>query len=315
MIINILYLIIGFVLLILGGNWLLKASVALANRIGLSKIIIGLTVVSFATSAPELIVSINAAIQGSSGISLGNVIGSNIANIGLVLGATILISPIQVPQNFVKKDWLFLMFVTSMLIIFLLVDNFLSRVEGIILIGILTLFVYRLLKRKDDEIELDPELDDTLKKLDKWSLILFYLLIGGVGLWLGADLLVKGAKNIALAFKVSESVIGLTVVAIGTSIPELAASIVAVLKNEKSISFGNLIGSNIFNILSVLGITAIIQPIHVEDTRFLNNDVWWMLGFSFILLPFIFILKKDILGRFEGIVLLIAYVIYIYMAF
>lgn len=314
MILNIAYLITGFILLILGGNWLLKASVDLASRLGLSKIIIGLTIVSFATSAPELIVSINAALKGSSGISIGNVIGSNIANIGLILGVILLISPIKVSSNFIKRDWLYLMIATCVLMVFLLFDQYLSRLEGLILVAMLGVFIYTLIHRKE-EVDLNIDIIESVVEKQKWHLIIFYLVIGGVGLWLGADLLVKGAKNIAIAFSVSESVIGLTVVAIGTSIPELAASVIAVLKNEKSISFGNLIGSNIFNILSVLGITAIIQPIPIEDSRFLNVDIWWMFGFSFILLPFLWLSTKNVLSKFEGGLLVIAYIIFIYLAF
>ncbi|MXV38738.1 calcium/sodium antiporter [Flavobacteriaceae bacterium Ap0902] len=311
MLIDILYLVGGFLALILGGNWFLKAAVDLASRFGIPKMVIGLTVVSFATSAPELIVSINAAMQGSSGIALGNVIGSNIANIGLVLGVTILITPITVPKNFIRTDWLFLMIATSTLIVFLLLDQYLSRIEGIALIIILIMFIYSLLrKKKSVEIDMDMPI-----KNETWYMLIIYINLGGLGLWFGAEILVIGAKNIAKSLGVAESVIGLTVVALGTSIPELATSIIAAIKNEKSISFGNLIGSNIFNILSVLGITASIHPFAVDDPRYLNNDVWWMLGFSLVLAPFIYILRRNKLGPIEGSILLSAYILYIYLAF
>lgn len=311
MLIDILLLVVGFTLLVLGGNWLLRASVDMASKLGMPKMIIGLTVVSFATSAPELIVSINAALDGSAGIALGNVVGSNIANLGLVLAVTVLISPIAIPKNFFKSDWLFLMATTILLMVFLLIDGKLSRFEGISFVVFLAFFIYYLLKfgNKDnvEEVEDHPNTN--------WGVVLMYLAIGGFGLWLGSELLVNSAKSIAKAFSVPESVIGLTVVAIGTSIPELAASVIAAVKGEKSISLGNLIGSNIFNILSVLGITSIIQPILVEEDRFLTNDIWWMLGFALIILPFSYLFKKLELGRIQGVVMLVTYILFIYLAF
>ena len=312
MVADILVLIAGFVLLVLGGNWLLRSSVDLATRLGMPKMIIGLTIVSFATSAPELIVSLNAAINGSSGIALGNVIGSNIANLGLVLGVTILISPIAIPRTFFKFDWIFLIISTLLIMAFIFFDAYLSRIEGGLLVAFLVVFIISLLRNKKT-MNLG-EAHKTDKKAT-WISILFFLLIGGIGLWLGSELLVKSARNIALSFSVPESVIGLTVVAIGTSVPELAASVIAAIKGEKSISLGNLIGSNIFNILSVLGITALIQPIFVEDDRFLNNDIWWMFGFASAILPLSFLGKKYNLSRISGGILLAAYLIFIYLAF
>lgn len=311
MLIDILLLISGFILLVLGGNWLLKSSVDMASKLGMPKMIIGLTIVSFATSAPELIVSLNAALTGSAGISLGNVVGSNIANIGLVLAITVLITPIRIPRNFFKSDWIFLMASTILIMIFISLNAFLSRWEGIVMVLFLVFFILFLIKSsKTLNLGEAHKIDE-----EKWTMILFYLFIGGGALWLGSELLVRSAKSIAQSFEVPESVIGLTVVAIGTSIPELAASVIAAIKGEKSISLGNLIGSNIFNILSVLGITAIIQPFAVEDTRFLTNDIWWMLAFATIILPFSFIGKKMYLGRIAGIIMLSAYIIYIYLAF
>ena len=312
MLIDILLLLAGFFLLILGGNWLLRASVDLAGKLGMPKMIIGLTIVSFATSAPELIVSINAALNGSSGIALGNVIGSNIANIGLVLAVTILITPISIPQNFFKMDWIYLMLSTVLIMVFILLDAMISRIEGILLISFLAFFIFQLLRNRRT-MHLG-EAANTHQN-EKWIWITFYLIIGGVGLWLGSDLLVNSSKNIANTFSVPESVIGLTIVAIGTSVPELAASIIAAIKGEKSISLGNLIGSNIFNILSVLGITALILPIPVEDARFLENDIWWMLGFAIVLLPLAFVGKRMHFDRFGGALLLFSYLVFIYLAF
>ena len=297
----------------IGGNWLLRASVDLATRLGMSKMIIGLTVVSFATSMPELIVSLNAAFIGSSGIALGNVIGSNIANIGLVLGITLLITPMNIPRNFFKSDYIFLIFSTAVAMFFIVQFGFIARWHGVILILVLAFFIYTLINVKKPLHYGKAHINK--KKHEKWIIILFFLIIGGGSLWLGSELLVNSAKNIAKSFHVSEGVIGLTVVAIGTSVPELAASVIAAIKGERSISFGNLIGSNIFNILSVLGITAIIHPIAVEDSRFITNDIWWMLGFAVILYPMAQIGKKFRLGRLSGVMMLSAYLIFVFLAF
>ena len=312
MLTEILFLIAGLGLLVLGGNWLLRSSVDLASRLGMPKMIIGLTIVSFATSAPELIVSINAALSGASGIAIGNVIGSNIANLGLVLGITILITPLAVSKSFFKMDWVYLMASTVLIILFILFDSEISRFEGVLLVAFLIVFVLNLLRNRKT-----MHLGEAHKTHDqeKWITIIFYLLIGGAGLWLGSDLLVGAARNIATELNVPESVIGLTVVAIGTSVPELAASIIAAVKGEKSISLGNLIGSNIFNILSVLGITALILPVPVEDERFLTNDIWWMLGFAAALLPLAFLGKKFVFQRFAGILLVATYILFVVLAF
>ncbi len=317
MMVDFLFLIGGFILLVLGGDWLLKSAVSISRRLGLSKMVVGLTVVSFATSAPELIVSINAALDGSSGIALGNVIGSNIANIGLVLGVTLLIISIKVTKKFLRTDWAFMVFSSLLLILCIYFDHFLSRGEGILFVILLSLYIYYLLrsqknKKKNPEPEDEPE--DTSDILSGWKTFLF-LVLGGIALWLGAEWLVNGAKSIARNMNVPESVIGLTVVAVGTSVPELAASVIAALKKEKSISLGNLIGSNIFNILSVLGITAIIQPITVEDLRFIDSDIWWMLGFALSILPLSFLFKRYTLNFASGIILVTFYIIYVFLAF
>lgn len=305
-------MIAGFGLLVLGGNWLLRSSVDLASRLGMPKMIIGLTIISFATSAPELIVSVNAALNGSSGIAIGNVIGSNIANLGLVLAVTLLISPIKIPENFFRMDWLYLIASTILIMIMIYFDALISRLEGIILLAFLAIFIFNLLRNRKT-----IHLSEAHKTHDQesWLKIILYLLLGGAGLWLGSDLLVGAAQKLATAFSVPESVIGLTVVAIGTSVPELAASIIAAVKGEKSISLGNLVGSNIFNILSVLGITSLILPIPVEDERFLNSDIWWMLGFVAVLFPLAFLGEKMRFGRLGGMILLVAYIIFIMLAF
>jgi cation:H+ antiporter len=306
---NFLLVIGGLILLILGGNWLLKSAVALSLKLNISKVVIGMTVVSFATSAPELIVSINAALNGSSDLALGNVIGSNIANLGLVLGITLLFGTMHVAKGFYKLDWPVMMIASGLLYLFLSNDNVIEQYEGIILFSSLVLFLIYLL-RSQKNVVIDEISEDNIH-LSTFKTTLFFTL-GGLGLWGGSELLIRGATALALDFGVTQRVIGVTIVSIGTSVPELAASIIAVIKKEKAISLGNLIGSNIFNILAVLGITSIITPITLTDERLLTSDIFWMLGISFIVLPLVFISKKFSLTWKEGSFLLIAYCLFIY---
>ena len=307
---NFLLIIGGLILLVLGGNWLLKSAVTLSLKLNISKVVIGMTVVSFATSAPELIVSINAALNGSPDLALGNVIGSNIANLALVLGITLLLGTMKVEQNFYKIDWPVMMIASALLYLFLLNDKVIVQYEGIILFSFLVIFLIYLL-RSQKNINVD-ELEEGDVSMSGFKTIL-YLLIGGLGLWGGSELLIKGATSLALDFGVTERVIGVTIVSIGTSIPELTASIIAVIKKEKAISLGNLIGSNIFNILAVIGITATITPISLSDERLLTSDIYWMFGISFIVLPMVFLPTKYRLNWKNGLVLLIGYCAFIYM--
>lgn len=306
---------LGFILLVVGGEYLVRSSVALSFKFNVSKLVIGLTVVSFATSAPELLVSLQAAFDGSSDISLGNVIGSNIANIGLVLGITAIITPLAIDKDFYKFNWPIMMLLSFMLYLFLSTENRLSSLEGLALFISLIIFLVVLIRRSRKGVkDLVEEIDEALQLVSNFK-IAIWLLIGAAALYFGSEWLVKGAKDIAFSFGVSERVISVTMVAVGTSIPELAASVIAALKKEKAISLGNLIGSNIFNITSVLGITAMIQPIELNDERLLTSDIFWMLGFSFILIPLAFIPKKFQLSKLEGAILFIAYGIFVFMAF
>jgi len=306
---NFLLIIGGLILLVLGGNWLLKSAVALSLKLNISRVVVGMTVVSFATSAPELIVSINAALNNSSDLALGNVIGSNIANLGLVLGITLLFGKMKVAKDFYKLNWPVMMIASALLFLFLANDKIILQYEGIILFSLLIAFLIYLLRfQKNIDLE-EVEEDISLTGL-KTTL---FLIIGGLGLWGGSELLIKGATSLALDLGVTERVIGVTIVSIGTSVPELAASIIAVLKKEKAISLGNLIGSNIFNILAVIGITSIITPISLSDERLLSSDIYWMLGISFIILPMVLLPKKFLLNWRQGVILLVAYCAFIYM--
>lgn len=306
---NILFVISGLLFLILGGNWLLKAAVAISLRLNIPKIVVGMTVVSFATSAPELIVSVNAALDGFPDLALGNVVGSNIANLGLVLAITVILGPIDVRKNFYTTNWPVMMVASLIFFAFIYFDGQLQQSEGIAMVVLLFLFlVYLLRYQKTAVVDEMPE-DDVL--LPHYKTVLF-LGLGGVGLWGGSELLIDGAVGLATFYGVSDRVVAVTVVSVGTSIPELAASVIAVIKKEKAISLGNLIGSNIFNLLAVLGITAIITPITVMDQGLLSSDIFWMLGISFLILPLVFFPKGLRLGWRDGLVLLAFYLAFIY---
>ncbi len=298
----------GFVILILGGHWLLKAAVGLSLRMNISKIVIGMTVVSFATSMPELIVSLNSALEGHADLALGNVIGSNIANLGLVLGIVTIISTISVEKSFYKINWPVMMLSSVILYFFIAYDGILQRYEGVILFSLLIVFLIYLLKfQKPATVDEMPD-DDVELPL---YLALIYFVIGGIGLWAGSELLIKGAVNLASDFGVSERVIGVTIISIGTSVPELAASIIAIIKKEKAISLGNLLGSNVFNILAVLGITSMITPLTVQDSGLLTNDIIWMLVFALLVFPLVFVPARMKLSWKEGLILLGGYIVFI----
>jgi cation:H+ antiporter len=277
--------------------------------------VIGLTVVSFATSAPELLVSLQAALSGFSDIALGNVIGSNIANLGLVLGITAIISSIAVDREFYRFNWPAMMLFSIVLYSFLSTGGNISRLEGLILFLALILFLFLLIRRSRRKTEIAVEgIDDSLKDTSNFKMII-WLIIGGVALWGGSELLVDGAVDLATRLGVSERVISVTMIAIGTSVPELAASVIAALKKEKALSLGNLIGSNIFNIGSVLGITAMIQPIYLQSDQLLTNDIFWMIGIAFAIAPLAFLPKRFLFSRYKGVILFVSYVIFTGFAF
>lgn len=304
-----LFILAGLGLLVVGGNLLLKAAVSVSLRLSIPKIVVGMTVVSFATSLPELVVSVNAALAGAPSIALGNVVGSNVANLGLVLGVTLLFGSMQVKRSFYVTDWPVMMVASCLLWFFLYNDGVLQRPEGAILLLLLVGFLWYLLKVQQPAVEDElPEDDELLSPIKN----LIYLAVGVVGLWLGSEWLVGGAIDLAQTFGVSDRVIGITVVSVGTSIPELAASIIAMLKKEKAISLGNLVGSNIFNIMAVLAITGLIQPIVVDDPQFLSSDVLFMLGFALVLLPLVLVSKKRELKYWQGLALLVGYLFFIY---
>jgi cation:H+ antiporter len=309
---DILKLISGFIILLISGRYLVVGGVNLAQTLKVSRLVIGVTVVSFGTSAPELLVSLQAALEGKPDIAMGNVIGSNISNIALVLAITAIILPIPVRSNSIKTDWPIMMGI-SVLLYFFVTNGTLDRIEGILFVAILIGFIIYSIynSRKKDKELIDNETD--VKKYPI-SITLLLLAASSVGLYFGSRWLVEGASSIAEILGVSDRVISITVVAFGTSVPELATSAIAAFRKETDISIGNIIGSNIFNIAGVLGITAAINPISISK-ELATYDIFWMLGISLMLFFLIIPLKGGILKRWKGIILLTIYILYVYLLF
>lgn len=313
MIVGWLQLIGGLLILLAGGEFLVRSSVRLALHLNISSIVIGLTVVSFGTSFPELVVSVNAALDGHPDISLGNVVGSNIANLGLVLGLTAVVFPISVQRASVVLHWPLMLLSTLLLIVFswdLTIDTW----EAFILVGCLIAYNILVIKisggSKSEEIE---EVDASIEKSKSGLIRTIIILVASIALLIfGADLLVDGAIVVARSFGLEERIIAISVIAFGTSAPELATSLIAVYKKETSIGIGNLIGSNIFNILAILGITGILHPIQVNPV-ILSFDLIWVLGIPLLLTPFL--LSRMKVSRLEGVILVGLYITYLFLIF
>lgn len=299
---------IGLILLLCGADFFVLGAVAIANRLKISTLIIGLTIVALGTSLPELTVSVKAAISGNSAISLGNVIGSNIANILLVLGLSALIYPINVNKNAFIRDFVFLFFTTLIFVCFCLTGT-LSRWHGWVLLLILFWFMfynYYMLRHDKDSIDLDVP-DNLIGK--NWLYILSATIVGLAGIIYGSDFLVKGAADLASLCGVSQEIIGVTIIAVGTSAPELATSCVAAYRHQNGIALGNVMGSNIWNIVLIMGITASILDVKISY-QFFVFDIWIMLASTTLLLPLL--LYKDKLRRCEGLFMFCCYIAYLY---
>ena len=300
---------IGVVLLIKGGELLFDGSIAFSLKMDIPKFIVGMTVVSIATSAPEFIVSIQAALMNYPDLALGNVVGSNLANIALVLGIIIIITPIKVDKLFYKIDWPVMMIVTLIFVLLVSKDNSLGKMDGIILLILLIIYFIFLFFFQRNRID-DSEVNSFTSDFSFYK-IFSLMLFGAFFLWLGSEVLIKGSVNLASQIGISERIISVSIIAFGTSIPELSTSIIAIINKEKGISIGNLIGSNIIDMLGVIGITVIIAPITNLDQGFINNDLIWMISVAFLLLPLLFLNKKLEFGRIEGIILIIIYLVFI----
>lgn len=306
-----LFLLIGILLLFGSGKYLVESSVAISVRLRIPRTIIGLTVVAFGTSAPELLVSLEAAISGYPEIAIGNVVGSNISNILLVLAITAVIFPIAVSPSSVRRDWPIMMLV-SLLLFALAKDGWLTRTEGIVLAFLLVSYItYSVLRARKMMHSSDLVMEHEVMR---WWVAGLIFMASCIGLAIGASLLVDNAAMIAEDLGISKRVISITMVAVGTSIPEMATSVIAALKKEADISVGNIIGSNIMNILSVLGVTSIIGPIRV-DAEIARYDIPWMLAVSGLLLLVMVPAARSRITRWEGMVMILIYLLYIYLIF
>lgn len=302
-------LIAGLILLVLAGDALVRSAVSAARRMHIPPIIIGLTVVAFGTSAPELIVSVEAALEGAPDLAIGNIIGSNLTNTLLVLGLPALITPIILVESGIRRSLVFMILI-SLGFSLMILDHQLARFEGLILFALLVIYLTysgimasRARRQVSAPVDLDA-LEDPPLKLPK---ILIFLTFGIVGLGLGGKLTTDGALAIAENFGIADSAIGLTIVALGTTLPELATSIAAARRRQTVMIIGNVIGSNIFNILGIAGITAMLAPLEVGSTL-VNIDVWVMLAASIMLVPIAFFTRR--INRLEGAGLTLAYLVY-----
>lgn len=311
---DLVYLIFGLALLVGAGDALVRGAVALSLRFSIPPIIISATVVAFGTSAPELLISIEAALKGAAGIALGNVVGSNIANVLLVLGVPALIVPLAGCGTDAHRNMIFMLGATVLFAALVLTGTIVWWM-GIILLLVTAAMVWDSLRIGLSKGEPDPEdlaeIEDVDPNMPGWKLGAL-LLAGVIGLPLGADLLIHGARSIALEMGVSETVIGLTLVAIGTSLPELATTIMAAIRRQTDVAIGNVIGSNIFNITAIIGAAALFAPLPVP-AEIVARDLWVMIAASAILIPFVFLCRP--IGRVTGGVFLAAYVLYLFLAF
>lgn len=306
MILEVIFLVLGLVLLVVGSDFLLRSSIDLSLKYNVSKLVIGLTIVSFATSAPELLISISSVLKNSSDIAISNVIGSNIANIGLVFSIALLFVTINIKKENIKYDFPWLIIV-SLLFIWFLQDSQIDRFEGVVFTSVLVLFIIFSFKVRANESE---DLDDLSASNMSLSKIFIYLALSSILLYSGSELFVESSIFFANYFGVSERVIGLTMVAMGTSLPELATTLVAIYKKELDISIGNIIGSNIFNILAVIGITSIIRTLSIKSSEILSFDIYVMFAFSAVLGVFFFFPRKYKMYSIHGLFLLSAFFLY-----
>jgi len=306
---DLVYLLGGLLLLFISGELLVKGAVSVAYRFKISKLVVGLTVVSFGTSAPELFVSMMAAMDGHPDIAVGNVVGSNIANLGLVLAITILIFPMAVNKKVGRMDYPVL-FAATTIFLFVISDRVVSLVEGLVLVSMLVVYNILLVRNSRSQTK---KLNQVVKiTRNQFYISLVLIIIGIVGLKFGSEYFLEGAISIASKLGMSDHLIGVTIVAFGTSVPELATSAVAAFRKHDDISIGNLIGSNVFNIHGVLGITAIVSEIYVSES-ILSFDFLWMFGFVVALVPAIY--WKQRFNRYDGFIFLLGYLAYIYYSF
>ncbi|MBY8976328.1 calcium/sodium antiporter [Rhodobacteraceae bacterium NNCM2] len=306
------FIVAGLAILVGAGDALVRGAVVLSLKLGMPAVIISATVIAFGTSAPEMFISIKAAIHGATGIALGNVVGSNIANVFLVLGVPALIVPIAGCGQAAHRNTIIMLMATVVFTGFI-ISGHIPRWGGLVLLAITIFMVLdsiRCGRAHPEEVD-DDELEEADPEMPIWKLAIL-LLVGFIGLPIGAELLIQGAQGIALDFGVSEAVVGLTIIAVGTSLPELATTVAAALRNQADVAIGNVVGSNLFNITAVIGVAALVRPLDVPPELF-NRDIWFMLGATAVLAPFIFLCLK--ISRPIGAAFLAIYAGYIVLAY
>ena len=319
MVLKLILFVLGFIFLVKGADFLVEGASSIAKKYGLSAIMIGLTIVAFGTSLPELLVSALSSLSGSPDIAVGNILGSNFSNTLLILGATAMVAPIVVKRNTVNKEIpfsLLAILAVGFLVNDFLIDgtlpNILTRIDGLILILFFIVFIYYTFTLTKERIKVLPKLkinkEEEVKEYKNYQAVLM-ILLGIVGLYFGGEWIVTGAVEIANYFGLSEALIGLTIISVGTSLPELAASLIAAKKGEADMAVGAVVGSNIFNMLWVLGLSAVIFPITYNPA--LNIDLYILIGITILLIPLIYVGRKNVLTKREGIVLLSIYVLYL----
>lgn len=303
-------LIAGLVLLTVAGDALVRGGVAIARRFGVPEIVVGLTIISMGTSAPEMFVSLEAALAGSSGLAIGNAVGSNIANILIVLGLPALFTAVMMVEPGIRRSVCFMTAIT-LVFIALIVDGFLSRADGVILLVLLAVYLLYSVHAARKGRAVAPQIDHEAAGTMTVPRALIFLALGLGGLFFGGQLTVDGALGIARMFGLADTAVGTTIVALGTTLPELAATLAAGLRGSAGVAIGNIIGSNVFNILGILGLVSLVTPMEV-DPRLFGFDVWVMLAASVLLLAFAFARKP--IGMQAGALLCVAYIGYLYVA-
>ena len=299
------WLLLGLIVMIISGNWLVSGSVQLARHFKISTLVVGLTIVAYGTSTPEIFIGIKAALSGSHDIALGNVIGSNIANIACILAIVALICPIPLRNRSIGFDLMMMFFVTLLLLIFGY-NGVITFYEGIFLIAILIAYTAWLVVKSKRQTASDENIEATMKPLRAVLMILASI----VGLYFSSGWFVDGARELALQWGVSERVIGISIVAVGTSMPELITSLIAALKKEGDLSVGNIIGSNFFNIAGVLGVTATVRSLNISNHTLFINDMMWLFGISLAFLLTMLPLSKGKINRWEAALLLSLFAVY-----
>ncbi|WP_432449506.1 calcium/sodium antiporter [Aliiroseovarius marinus] len=316
---DLIFAALGLVILLLSGDSLVRGAVNMSLRLGVPAMIVSLTIVAFGTSAPELLISVSSIMEGVPGLAMGNVVGSNTANILLVLGVPAFMAGLSTKTCDSRKSYLQMMAATVLFIV-LTCGGVITWVQGMVLLAALALILgsaFREAMRHrcavkaglEEDCDDDEEVEGADPDMPWWKVVLF-LALGLIGLPLGADLLVDASTNIARHFGVSETVIGLTLVALGTSLPELATTVMAALRKQADVALGNVIGSNMFNLLAIIGLSSLVGPIPVEP-GILQFDLWVMLGASLLLAPFVFL--RWHMGRAWGIALTVLYLVYVLM--